>query len=170
MLFWGSVIRPGNAYSFRAYVRFYTHSTFVENVAGFSGGSIAVVDNVDIDVINSYIRNSSANYQGGGVFISNSARLSINNSIIEFNRVAENSGGGLHVSALSILNISNSNISYNMAKYHAGGIYLENSSASDTPLIVPSSNIARIHFSEVCTRKAEFSQKELPSVSRVTKY
>jgi len=106
-------------------------SSFVNNVAGVSGGGLYIVTSSTMQISDSAIVGNSTNSSpdnsggGGGIFISilNTAGSFIRNSTISNNVAAKNGvGGGIFLATDGALPIANSTITGNMSPNRGGGI------------------------------------------------
>ncbi len=106
------------------------HAIIVEciienNYANFVGGGIYIAkqytDVVDVQIINTTIKNNSA-MSGGGIYVDDNCLPIIRNSIIEQNYVSQQ-GGGIGISGKPLL--FNCLIKNNVATYGGGGVSVE---------------------------------------------
>ena len=67
----------------------------IANNAAHDGGGISIINNANVVIINSIIRNNYASDDGGGIFIRFNANAQIYNSVIT-NNIAQYAGGGIH--------------------------------------------------------------------------
>ena len=92
-------------------------TTKFNNSGGVQSGS-----NADIILENVIIKNNSSS-QGGGVFLNDGSKLTMNNSIIDGN-TANQEGGGIYAMSATFVKLNNSKIINNEAGQYGGGILI----------------------------------------------
>lgn len=98
-----------------------TMPSFLRNSAGGNGGAMFVSDAANMTIRASNIKGNRAN-QGGGVYITGAARLQVVNSTLQANNATI--GGGLRVTGSKSLAISKSDLLRNFAQQTGGGVAL----------------------------------------------
>lgn len=106
------------------------NSTASSNISRFGDGDGIYANASTVSLINSSVSNNGIYGRGGaggGIFATNSASVSLNNSTVSGNYT--NRGGGLYVGdSASVSIVNNSSISGNTAVYGGGGILAGNNS------------------------------------------
>ncbi len=108
-----------------------TGSTFDQNDANEGGGgSISVDDAFSVFIDNTYVTDSYASSDGGGIYLGNiEVNATIANSTITGNG-SDSQGGGIDAFNFTdgaVLEINNTTIRYNYASGYGGGIYIDSS-------------------------------------------